>query len=66
MFDFDEDSILDELSRAIEKHIMHIKPFYVILGLIVLFATLAYISWQATLFALFMGVVMWVVWDLMG
>lgn len=52
MFDFDEDSILDEFARAIGERI---PPSYFFLIVILLFGLLTYISWQAMTFAAFIG-----------
>lgn len=53
MFDFDEDdTILDEIARAVGEHI---PPFYFFVVVILLFGLLTYLSWQAMMFATFIG-----------
>lgn len=62
MFDFDDEdnNLLDDFARAISERV---PPFYFFLAVILLFGILTYLSWQAMVFASFIGtcvgVVLW-------
>lgn len=60
MFDFDDEdnNLLDDFARAIGERV---PPFYFFLFVALIFGVLAYISWQAMVFASFVGFVVWLI-----